>query len=190
MKKFPFFFLLVAIIILLSSTAFLSFRYSEEKQANQRHWEVFVNHFYFSLDKTINYFDRLITEQPQADELDILASQLQVQLLLTDQLLADGRYFHNDEILTTTFFKELTDIVSGINSDSITTKALSEDNMLDENEIALLENVRNILTNAREKMYSSETEQEKNDLSVKELNEIISQHFRYSSIEIYSQTPK
>lgn len=169
----------------------ISFQYYQEVKEEERQFKTFLNHFYFSVDKSIVRIDRLIEKQPRGDELDESIHELERKLLEADTILSNGRSFLDNEIYKTRFFLESTYFLYGfrmIGTDSFEVTALGEDGQLDEEELNLLRTIRKYLAKTKEEMYSSQTKQENPNLTIDEFNEIIRRNLNKRPEEVYKES--
>jgi hypothetical protein len=182
--------------VVILALAIFSFLYFLEVKEEQQQWESFIKHFYFSIDISIERIDALIEHQPEGEGLERSIANLERGIYTTERLLSHGQAYVDSDIyyglrLSQPFSSFLYGIKYSRNDTvKLDLPAMEEDEQLDENEIALLITLRDILIEAREAMYSHETGEENPDLSVEEFNEIIKTTFDRDELEIYRDTFK
>lgn len=171
--------------IILSVSSYLYFKeYKEE----QRQFDLFLNHFYNSLDMSITRVDTLLEGKLEDEELNEAIGRLENDLLKTNTIVDNGYNFLSHNIYPTSFFREASNFLHGYNMSgdvSFYVPPLSEDGQLDEEELTLLKTLKGYMVDAKNALYSSKTNQENSNLTVSELKEIIITHINKDSIDIY-----
>lgn len=167
-------------IILLASlviaVAILSYQAIQRSQEKTEQWARFVNHFYFAIDRSIQGLDYLLENEPEGDALNDALHRLERDLLQGDTILSSGKSYLNTDIYYSHFFREATYFLYGIRmTGDVFAKVppMGEDGRLDELEIAILSTLKNRLVDAKQQMYSEERRQEKTDLTLQDVNDVI-----------------
>jgi hypothetical protein len=182
--------------VTLLITGIFSFLYYQEVKEEQRQWETFINHFYHSISISEDRLDALIEKQPTNEQLEPRISLLEKEISTAETIVKSGRsYLDGDIYYDHQMFRTFSSFLYGIKYRSngalkLDLPPMAEDGQLDENEVALLITLRNLLNEAREAMYSPVTGQENPDLTVEEFNEIITTTFDRDVLEIYRDTFK
>ncbi|MGI8314284.1 hypothetical protein [Halobacillus mangrovi] len=166
-----------------------SYQYYQEVKEESREFDIFINHFYFSIDDSLTKINNILEDKPEKGELKEALRFLEQDLIRTHTIIQGGRNFLDYDIPNTYFFYETTYLLSGYTTNGTSYAApMNQDGKLDEKETQVLETYRDHLTDAKEAMYSQETMQENPQLSIDDVNEIISTYLSQSSEDIYRES--
>ncbi|OZM56777.1 hypothetical protein CIB95_11200 [Lottiidibacillus patelloidae] len=180
--------------VALLITGIFSYLYYQEVKEEQRQWKRFVNHFYHSIDRSLGRIDTIIAEQPKAEQLEQRIALLEKELYTAETTLANGHYFLDGAIYYSyDLFDPFTSFLFGTKTSvngivRLELPPMSEDQLLDEDELALLKALRDILKETKDAMYSPDTKQENPELTVEEFNEIITTHLDKDKLQLYKDT--
>lgn len=181
-KKFLTYLISIMTIILCVT----SYLYFKEYKEEQRQFDLFLNHFYNSLDMSITRIDTLLEGNLEGKELNEAIDRLENDLLKTNTIVDNGYNFLSHDIYPTNFFQNASSFLYGVKmSGEFYVPPLSEDDQLDEEELTLLKTLRGYMVDAKNALYSSKTNQENPNLTMSELKEIIITHINKDSIDIY-----
>ncbi|MBH0231425.1 hypothetical protein [Halobacillus yeomjeoni] len=178
----------VAGVVVLTLSIFSYIYYYQDVQEEKKEWKSFVNHFYFSVERSIRSIDAMVEHKPQDEVLKEHIKRLNQELLKADVILEDGNYYVNDLITKTNYFQDLTLFLYGINlrgDIDAEVPPLAEDDRLDEQELKLLRTLKGHLSEAKREMYSKETGQENPDMTISAFNQIVERHLDRFPNEIY-----
>lgn len=177
------------IVLFLVVLGIGSYQYYQKVREENRQFDTFLNHFYFSIDHSLTKLNNLLEGEPKHRELEEALRFLEQDLIKTHTIIQNGRDLLDYDIPNTYFFYETTYFLNGYNiNDTTDSDPMSEDGKLDEKEKKILETYSDHLTNAKEAMYSEETMQENPKLSINDVNEIISIYLTQSTEDIYRES--
>ncbi|TMN22097.1 hypothetical protein [Lentibacillus cibarius] len=178
--------MIVIIGFLVVFSGIITFLNYQDKQEEERQYEVFLNHFYFSVDDSLGRIQHLIEEKPQNEELDKRIQSIRDELLQANTIIRNGSSFLNSEIIPTQFFRYSVYFLEGIDiKGTAKISPIAEDGALDDKEIKLLKTIAGYLAKAKQEMYSPKTGQENPELTIKELNQIIRKNIDKDIDKIY-----
>lgn len=158
--------LLSPILILVLSV--VAYQHIQNVQEESRDWELFLNHFYGSLDRSITHIDYLLEQNPENEDLNEGIHDLEVYLVRSDEVLNHSQMFLNGKILDSNFFQSSARIIQPI----------VEDNVINDKEAEALNELRSKMADAKQEMYSEETGQENPELELEAFNEIVLTFFK------------
>ncbi|TFJ93229.1 hypothetical protein [Lentibacillus salicampi] len=134
----------------------------QEKQENNRQFELFLNHFYFELTDIIRSLNAVLKEPMEGKELEHALLAVKDGLERTDFMLEAGSDFADRDIHAhPSFFS------------NHPLGQFSDDGMLASEEADYLEDLKNDLDTIRSGLHSDESGQENPDLSIRAFNNII-----------------
>jgi len=181
----------IMLFILTPIIVVLGFLYIKDLQEEQRKWENFLNRFDQTLDNSLRRLNHLIEDQPEGDALERGIHNLEKDLLETHYVIDSGDSFLRKGIHGTTYFREATYYLYGLSmSGTIDAEIppLGKDEKLDERELALLTTIRDDIAQAKEEIYSSETNQEDPEVSLRVFNDKILEYVDDNFTDIYRRT--
>lgn len=159
----------------------------------ERQWELFLNHLYFFIDRSISVIDQLIENPNEVDRLEEQIKLLERNLLEADAIVRYCRLFLDDDLYPGDFFRGASDLLYGVTMTGIVNAELhpiGEEGRLSEADISILNTIRGNLDYAKQEMYSEETNQENPNITRAEINEIILNHLNDTPSGIYKETFK
>jgi hypothetical protein len=171
----------------------LSYIIYQQKQEEKQQWSLFMNHFYHSIGRSIQWLDTLIEKQPEEDHLIQVLHSLDKELLTAETILLSGRYVNRDIYSDHHHFSSFSHLLFGIKhrrngSVLLDLPPMAIDDKLDDKEVALLKTMKNNLTELKEAMYSPKTKQENPNLTIDAFNQLITTHLKRDAYDIYKQT--
>ncbi|WP_079478765.1 hypothetical protein [Halobacillus salinus] len=174
--------------ILIVVLSFFSYQYYQEAKEEKRQWGTFVNHFYFSIDRSIRRIDYLVEQNPEGDDLQEGLRLLERELLKSHDLAENASNFLDSEFYGTFFFESVANYLYGmrVSESKDESQPIMEDGKLDKSEVEDLKGIQSYLIKTKEEMFSEETGQENPDLTVEDMNEIVTSHLGQDMHEIYS----
>lgn len=179
--------MIVLLVIVLGALFYVN---AQQVKEEERQWQVFLNHFYFSIDRSIHSIDQLMDRQDDVDQLENQIRYLERNLLEAEAILRYGRLFLDDELYHSNFFISASHFLYGIKMTGTVNAELppmGENGQLSESDIIILHTIRESLNYARQEMYSEQTRQENPNLTHAEINEIFTNHLLDSSADIYQE---
>lgn len=165
-----------------------SYLYFKEYKEEQRQFDLFLNHFYNSLDMSITRVDTLLEGKLEDEELSEAIGRLENDLLKTNTIVDNGYNFLSHNIYPTRFFREASYFLYGYKMSgdvSFYVPPLSDDGKLDKEELTLLKTLKGYMVDTKNALYSSKTNQENPNITMSELKGIIIAHINKDSTEIY-----
>ncbi|WP_188206375.1 hypothetical protein [Alkalibacillus aidingensis] len=179
----------VFMVVLVLVVGMLSYQFINQYKEEQRQWELFLNYFYFAHEHSINRIDYLIEMQPKDDDLDAFLRETDRELRKANSVITYGRTLMNNDLYISKFFLNAAEFLYGVNFyPGPEVPPMNENGMLDDDDLALLETIRDYLSEAQEELHSNLSEQENPDLSLDEVNDIINTYLNYSKHDIYEDT--
>ncbi|MCA0984344.1 hypothetical protein LCL89_09825 [Halobacillus yeomjeoni] len=175
-------------MVIIITLSIFTYHFYQDVQAEENEWKTFVNHFYFSLERSIRKIDYLIEKNPEGAELEQDIRLLNEELLKADGIIDNGRYYVSWSLGPTDFFEYASMFLHGLKLTGETkgeVPPLAEDDQLDEQDVKLLVTIKEYLAKAKNDMSSKETGQEDPEITPEELNGIIVDHLSRFPEEIY-----
>ncbi|WP_062108076.1 hypothetical protein [Bacillus niameyensis] len=158
---------LIFLVILLVAGGF---KFYDEKAEERRRHESFLNNLYFELMRSVHVIDLTLSFDPETDaneNLTGLLYSIEDRLQSIELTLKLGQHWVDKDIHSARFQ------LSFLYREDI--PGFSKDGVLDNSEKLYLETLRDELESIREGMYSEETKQENPNLTIKQLNKLISE---------------
>ncbi|WLD94373.1 hypothetical protein [Alkalihalobacillus sp. AL-G] len=181
---------MVALIVLLViAISVLTYDSYQQMKEEKRHYQTFINNFYFSVQDSQGRIQYLIEETPENASLNHVIRLLENDLLKTHYILKSSDLFL-DDLYYSQFFRQTSDLLYGMNFNQNKIPPLGEDGKLDQREINLLRTIENNLEEIKKRMYSPETKQENPDLTLDELNAIIMKYANQIPSDVYREASK
>lgn len=176
--------LYVLVIIFVCSVSFFAGAKFNNNKRNTENTRKFINHIYFEIDRTIHILSSVEDWGDSIEGTDVstnpyqqLLEDMHSMIVMTEQGLLYMRNEPNSSCLRN-FADSLTIVESAIGSGvSLNNQPICEsftyDGVLSEPEISFLILLRQDLENIKNNLFSEETNQEKENLSMKDLCDIL-----------------
>ncbi|EOC99682.1 hypothetical protein [Caldisalinibacter kiritimatiensis] len=159
--------IIILLIVLLIISSYFNYQYYRYKQKESYKYEIFLNHFYFSVNYSINILDEILNEQLISEQLNKKIMRLVYFLNEADHLLSESAfYIEGVNSRGTTFFKLVSNVISyGTEYEGNKITAFLNDYKINQSERAYLSELKKYLEDIHSKLYSDETGQENPNIS-------------------------
>jgi hypothetical protein len=174
-------FMSIAIVILAIALFVSISKINESKDERQRQYEIFINHFYFSITDSLDTLDRIIEfhDLPSVrDNLEDELNRFREQMQKADYILFYANVFNNNDIHYFRYFSHMNFMTDGLqsssnNRDPVIVPPFAEDGVIDETELAVLKWIKEDLDTLQQSLYSEERKQEDPNITIEQFNEIV-----------------
>lgn len=166
--------LFILLIITLLTSLFFNYLYYKEREKYEYKFSTFLNHLYFSTDHSLKVLNAILDEENLSNQLDREFVRLSESLKEIHHLLNESLFYLDLMPSNNWIFQEVYDLINyGFKYNDLRISPFLEDNKIDKSERAYLLELKAILSNMNEKMYSEETGQENPNINKYLFKEII-----------------
>jgi len=176
---------IILLIIALLISLYIDYLYFKEKERYEDKYRIFLNHLYFNIDHSLKTVSKILDEETPSSQQDKNFLRLSNSLMQTHLLLSESLFYLDDYHYGITFFQEVNNAIDGFEYNGKKISPFLADKKIDKSERAYLVELKNVLSEMQQKLYSEETGQENPNISKYVFHETIRRADHFTLLKKY-----